>query len=103
MNRFSYRVYYQYNGPTKSDPLRSRRTDEEIAYSLKRVGEELPYHISDKKAVVTNLAPPPDSQSTHSVHIVVSTTLDEPTTDEAVKTCLGSLDLFGEKISSTQV
>jgi hypothetical protein len=94
MNRFAYRAYYEFKS-SKSAPLRSAKTDDEIAFALSRFPQELPYCLPDDQATVTPASPQPDRNSSH---VVVITDLDEATVDEAVKKCLDSLDLFAEKL-----
>ena len=36
MNRFTYRAYYQYNGPSHANPFRSEKSDQEVAEALAR-------------------------------------------------------------------
>lgn len=95
MNRFAYRVFYQYNGRSHSDPFRSPKDSHEIAEALRNFPKELPHYLSDHDATVSS---EPTKKETHSIIVFVATILDEAATDEAVKRCLNSLDLFGEKL-----
>lgn len=95
MNRFSYRVYYQYDGPTHSAPLRSPKSSHEISEALRNFPNELCHYISDQDARVSD---EPTKRDANSIIVFVATTLDETATDEAVKRCLNGLDLFGEKL-----
>lgn len=95
MNRFAYRVYYHYNGPSHSDPFRSLKSPNEISEALKRFPNELPHYLSDQDATVS--AAPPKKNS-DSIIVFVATILDETSMNEAVKKCLNALDLFGEKL-----
>lgn len=94
MNRFAYRVYYQYNGPSHSDPFRSPKDSHEISEALRNFLNELPHYLSDQDAIVSS---DPTKKELNSIIVFVATALDEAKTDEAVKRCLNGLDLFGEK------
>lgn len=95
MNRFAYRVYYQYNGPSHSDPFRSPKNSHEIAEALRHFPNELPHYLSDQDATVSS---EPTKKEPNSIIVFVATSHDEAKTDEAVKRCLNGLDLFGEKL-----
>lgn len=95
MNRFAYRVYYEYNGPSKSGPFRSPKDSHEISEALRNFPNELPHYLSDQDATVSDELTKRDTNSTI---VFITTTLDEAATDEAVKGCLNGLDLFGEKL-----
>ena len=95
MNRFAYRVYYQYNGPSHSDPFRSPKDPNEIAEALRNFPDELPLYLTDQDATVSSEQ---TKKEPNSIIGFVVTVLDEAKTDEAVKRCLNGLDLFGEKL-----
>jgi len=95
MNRFAYRVYYQYNGPSHSDPFRSPKDTHEISEALRHFPNELPHYLSDQDATVSS---EPTKKDLNSIIMFVTTILDAIATDEAVKRCLNGLDLFGEKL-----
>jgi hypothetical protein len=97
MNRFAYRVYYEYNGPSKSDPFRSPKDPHEIAEALRNFPNELPHFLSDQDATVSD---EPTQTDANSIIVFVVTTLSEAATDEAVKRCLNGLDLFGQKLKN---
>lgn len=95
MNRFAYRVYYEYNGPSHSNPLRSPKDSHEISEALGHFPNELPHYLSDQDATISS---EPTKKDPNSVIVFVATVLDETATDEAVKRCLNGLDLFGQKL-----
>lgn len=96
MNKFTYRVYYKYNGPSHSDPLRTPKDSNEIAEALRVFPSELPHYFSsDHDATVFSEQ---TNKETNSIIVVVGTVLDEENTDEGVIKCLNGLDLFGEKL-----
>jgi len=97
MNRFTYRVYYEYNGPSHSDPFRSRKNPHEISEALRNFPNELPHYLSDHDATVTD---EPTQNDANSIIVVVVTTLNEAATDKAAIQCLNGLDLFAEKLKN---
>jgi hypothetical protein len=88
-------VYYQYNGPSRSDPFRSPKDSHEISEALRHFPNELPRYLFDQDATVSA---EPSKKDLNSIIVFVATILDETATDEAVKMCLNGLDLFGEKL-----
>lgn len=95
MNRFSYRVYYEYNGPSRSNPFRSRKDPHEITEAVRKFPNDLLHFLSDQGGTVSVA---PDKMDVNSIIVSVVTTLDETSTDEDVKRCLNAFDLFGEKL-----
>lgn len=95
MNRFSYRVYYEWNGPTHADPLRSEKDADQIEFALTHFPEELPHYMSDLEA---NVDSAPLADGSKSINVVIATTMTEAETDDAVCRCLNGLDLFGSKL-----
>jgi hypothetical protein len=97
MNRFQYRAYYEFTRPSHTDPFRSKKTDSEVAEALARFPQDLQHFVAPSATVETpQVQPDPASR-----YVIVVTTADEPATDEAVKRCLNSLDLFGQKIDAS--
>ncbi len=94
MNRFAYRVYYHYNGPSRSDPFREEKNSEEITEALQRFPTELPHYFSDQNA---SISAAPNRNDPNSILVSVATTLDETETNKAVAKCLNALDLFADK------
>lgn len=95
MSRFVYRVYYEYNGPSHSDPLRSPKEPQAISEALRHFPIDLPHYLSDQHAAVSD---EPTKRDSNSIIVVVVTTLSETAMDDAVKQCLNKLDLFGAKL-----
>jgi hypothetical protein len=89
MSVFKYKPYYQYNGPTKSDPLREELSPEEAENRIKCFFEEIKNYFKD------------DSVAIKKEGDLVSITgkINQMDCDEAVKKCLNSLDLFANKTS----
>jgi hypothetical protein len=97
MNRFQYRAYYEFNGPSHADPFRSKKADSEVAEALARFPQDLQHFIDPLATVET----PQVQTDPASCYVIVVTPADEPTTDEAVRRCLNSLDLFGQKTDAS--
>lgn len=95
MNSFDYRVYYEYNGATICNPLRSKKNDNEISSALENFPNDLPHHLSDQHATVYD---DPTKRDGNSITIKVTTSHTETETDNAVKQCLNCFDLFGTKL-----
>lgn len=96
MNRFAYRAYYQYNGPSHDDPFRSEKSAREVAEALVRFPSDLE-HFLDPGA---SIEAPQVQADPSSSFVTVVTLADERSIDAVVKKCLNSLDLFGEKLSA---
>jgi hypothetical protein len=92
MNRFNYRVYYEFNGPSKGNPFRSLKSDKQVEDALCNFAHELRLRLSDTNAVVTG---DPIVKGIKSIHITVETSLDRDAVNAAMKPCLNDLDLFG--------
>jgi hypothetical protein len=97
VNRFSYRVYYDYRRPTQSDPPRSRKTKDEIAAALARFPIELCSCFPDAEATISVFGA---LRGADSIDVAIVTTLIAATTHDSVVTCLDKLDLLAEEVSS---
>lgn len=93
MTHQRYRIYYQYDGPTKGDPFRSLKSADEVAYALQRVPQELPHFLEDREARITSQ---PESET--SIVLGVETTETEASLIRALERCIGGLDLYGSKL-----
>ncbi|HET6455232.1 MAG TPA: hypothetical protein VFI02_12570 [Armatimonadota bacterium] len=100
MNRFVFRVYFEYNGPSHADPFRSQKEPHEIAEALRHFPNELPHYLADLDATVTD---DPAKQDSNSIIVTVLTTLNEAELYEPLKRCLNGLDLFATKLEQTTV
>jgi hypothetical protein len=93
MNRFSYRAYYDYRGPSHPDPLGTREMrPREVVDALARFPVELGHLL------------PPGSEldgvrnGRGSSYVTVVTVADASTIDGLVGDCLNALKLVGEKL-----
>ena len=92
MKRFAYRAYYQYNGPSLSDPLREEKSADEVTDALRQFPIDLEYLLSEG----ATLELPEQRDANYSV-VVVVTPADKETTNAAVSGCLSGLDLYGDR------
>ena len=90
---YRYRVYYEFNGSTKADPLRKKKTDGQISDALEQVGFELSVYLDDEEATIT-ISP----ESERAIRLTLETTQPEAVVSRAVEKCLAGLDLFGSKL-----
>lgn len=88
MPTYKYRPYYQFNGPTASNPFREEKTPEEVEQSLEFFYSELTNHFGDIPHQV------------HKFDGIVSVTADIPEEkcDSLVANCLNDNDLYADKI-----
>jgi hypothetical protein len=94
VNRFTSCVYYQYNGPSRVDPFRTEKSAEEVERALMLFPLDLEHSLLQGSTVET----PQDLAAPGSSYVTVVTPGDETQADAVVKRCLGTLDLFAEKI-----
>lgn len=93
MAKFTYEVYYQYNGPSDSNPLRSPKDAQEISDALRTFPEGLCHYLPDPDAEIEQR----DANS-GSILVIVDTVLGEGAFKEAFLRCLNDFDLFGKKV-----
>jgi len=97
MNRFSYRAYYQFTGPSRDDPFRSEKTEEDVGKAISRFPLELEHFLEQGSVVEV----PQGVSDFNSSFVTVVTDASEAQVDEAVKRCLNGLDLFAQKFSGS--
>ncbi|MBB1636088.1 hypothetical protein [Cupriavidus sp. UME77] len=93
MNRFAYRAYYQYDGPTKANPYRTEKTADGVVDAIQRFPMELEYLLPEGARIEIQQHEDPKSS-----RIVVVTPADRVTTNATVERCLMGLDLYGERL-----
>ncbi|MGE0559372.1 MAG: hypothetical protein AB7E73_13765 [Burkholderiales bacterium] len=91
---YRYRVYYEFNGPTKADPLRTQKNQKQIADALDRVSFELPVYFDDDEAKITTIP-----ESTNAIVLTVETTQTDELFSQALTKRLRGLDLFASKLA----
>jgi hypothetical protein len=87
---FKYKPYYQYDGPTHSDPFREELSPEEADEHIESFFQEIEQYFDE------------DSVDLKMEGDLISITgeINENDCDEVVKKCLNSLDLFANKVLS---
>ena len=93
MPNYQYQPYYQYNGPTHSQPLRDELSPEEAGRRLDLFFAEIGSYFEDVGAVI-------EPVDTGIVSITAEVT--QADCDARVKKCLNSLDLFARKITGAR-
>jgi len=88
MNIFKYRPYYQYDGPTHSDPFREELSPEGADDRVESFFLEIEQYFDEE---CTNLKQEGDL-------VLITSENNENECDESVKRCLNSLDLFANKV-----
>lgn len=88
MATYTYKPYYVYSGPARSQPFRKELTAEEIEKNLAFFFNNLDSHFVGTDAVV---------RRTDADTVSVQTTHPEDKCDEILKGLLDHLDLFAHK------
>jgi len=91
MPLFKYQPYYQYNGPTRSEPFREELEKDEVDRNMNLFFKEIEMYFVDVVATVEKM-----SESI----VGISSEITQEDCDARVKKCLNSLDLFANKISA---
>lgn len=87
---FKYNPYYEYLGPTQSDPFRKLLSEEQIAQNMHDFYNHLDYAFTNTDAIFK-------LESSGAVSIATEN-LSEQECDERMKRHLNSFDLFAHKI-----
>lgn len=88
MSTFKYKPFYQYNGPTHSDPLRDELSPEEAEDRVRCFFEDIENSFEEGSVSIKK-----DGDL-----VLISGELSQQKCDGAVKKLLNSLDLFAKKI-----
>ena len=91
---YRYRVYYEFNGPTKSDPFQTLKDEEQIADALDRVSSELSVYLDDDDAKITT-----SPEGRNAIVLTVETTRTDDLFLRSLTKCLRGLDLFASKLA----
>ncbi|OUM73742.1 hypothetical protein AUC60_11770 [Pseudomonas caspiana] len=89
MNTYKYRPYYQYNGPSASNPLREMLTDDEQERSISLFYTDVLSRFEDDYAVISR-----DAEGVLSIQ----TLLPKQECDDRIAQLLTALDLYGIKL-----
>lgn len=88
MSIYKYQPYYQYDGPSLSQPFREKLTPDEIAYNLECFFSDVDSYFEDDTAKFEKLS---------NNCIIITSDISESECDERVKNCLNDLDLYAHK------
>ncbi|MBV6319993.1 hypothetical protein [Duganella violaceipulchra] len=94
MNTYKYRIYYEWQGRTKSDPFAIEKSPEEIANALTRAPFEFSVRLSDRDATVRS----EPSANLNEIILVVTTIESEDGVDLALVATLKDWRLFGDRL-----
>ena len=89
MPLFRYQPYYQYNGPTLSQPFREELSDYEITRNMELFFNEMGNYFADVGAIIEPLG---------NGFIGITSEITQDDCDERVARCLNGLDLFAHRI-----
>lgn len=89
MNTYKYRPYYQYNGPSVSQPLREKLSDEDQERNIKLFYEDVQSMFEDENAAFSI-----DSEGV----VSVQTDIPKQECDDRIAKILVSPDLYGNKL-----
>jgi len=94
MSTYKYRIYYEWQGRTKSDPFAREKSSEEIGRALERAPFEFSVRLSDRDAIVKSEPGPNPNEITLSV----TTTETQEGVNRALIPTLRDWRLFGDKL-----
>lgn len=86
---YKYQPYYQYDGPSHSQPWREELTAEEVDSNIEYFFDEVDRYFDDVEAEFERL---PDN------YVSITSEITQKDCDERVKQCLNSLDLYANRI-----
>ncbi|RYA22844.1 hypothetical protein CRU96_10765 [Malaciobacter halophilus] len=86
---FKYKPYYQYDGPTHSQPFRTELSLDNIQFNIEQFYSDLYNYFND---IEVNIEKEEDG------FVSITADITQEDCDERVKNCLNSLDLFANRI-----
>lgn len=87
MSVFKYKPYYQYDGPTHSQPFREELSEEEAEERVGYFFEEIGNYFEENSVTIKK----------EGDIVAITGEINQEDCDERVKRCLNSLDLFARK------
>jgi hypothetical protein len=96
MNRYRFRIYYEWQGPTVSDIFAEEKTPDEIERAFERFPTEVGYRISDQGATLEAC---PVEGRPNEIILVILTSVSEVDVMKALIPTLQDWRLFGEKLA----
>ncbi|WP_434026807.1 hypothetical protein [[Pseudomonas] boreopolis] len=89
MPLFKYQPYYQYNGPTLSQPFLEELSADEVKRNIGLFFDEIGSYFADVGATVEPIG---------GGFIGITADITQDDCDERVKRCLNNLDLFANRV-----
>lgn len=98
VQRFEYRAFYRYDGPSNASPLRTELSADEIDDALSLFPQHLPHFLEPTASVEADEYRPGSRSRTFTV--VTGRAREE--TDGAVAKCLRRFDLYADRTPGTR-
>ncbi len=95
MNSFEYRIYYQWDGPSHSDPFVKEKTPTKILEALRTFSSEFRRRIADAEAQVrtSNVC-----EGENEVRLTIQTRAARAAVERALSETLKDWRLYGEPV-----
>lgn len=90
MPTHKYQLYYRYDGPTYSQPMREELSADEVRHRLHLFIEDIGAFFEDSEVQI---------EVADGDVVCLMTELSQKDCDDQVKRCLNSLDLYARKIT----
>ena len=102
MIRSKIRAYYEYSGPSKSDPFRNELTQEQVNDHLERFPSELE-HALDGPGSSAKVEIEKTDTVNREITVLIESPLSTRDYDNALKRTLNGLDLFAEQLEFSEI
>jgi len=93
MNHYAFIAYYEYNGSTSSNPLRTEKSIEEITFELRSFPQLIETFLNDPSAEVNSSI---TNERKNAIRIDISSDLDHKAVADAMTRALQESDLVGK-------
>lgn len=90
MKKHYYEIYYQYDGPSHSNPFAKLKSEKEIQDALDNFVNEFPHYLNDLGATAVSELIKGDKNR---IKVTLETTDEDQVVEKALIKCLQSLDL----------
>ena len=94
MNEYRYEIYYEYDGPSHSQPFVQRKMDIQICGALSDFGQIIAPYLDDRNAT---LKIEPIKGKTDRVFFILNTTESEESVEKAIIKSCQYLDLRAQR------
>lgn len=99
MNRFVYRVYYQWSGPNDTNKFASELNADEVSDAFRALPSDIVHRLQDAEALVEISEP---SKGGAEALLSVQTIASHTSFREALVNALKSCNLYGKLVSQSQ-